>query len=197
MGKPSSSQREPFACPPDFLQKNFLARSLATHFVPVLISLSLGERGRISQHWSHQIISGRERRGYPKTRYKRNRSWGPREKEGKKGRRGGGGNKKRSMSEHAPLQENEKQKWFTRNQKPAPFPADSPAFDSVPEREAATAKGARGAGSRRRRRPAPRPPAQVIPTFRSCMHQPGWGAHNLTRNLAVHLPICTARIREI
>lgn len=48
MGKRSGSQRETFASPPDFLQKNFPARSLARHFVPVLISLSLGERRRIS-----------------------------------------------------------------------------------------------------------------------------------------------------
>lgn len=48
MGKPPSSQREPFACPLIFCKKkknNFPAISLASHFVPFLISLSLGKTG--------------------------------------------------------------------------------------------------------------------------------------------------------
>lgn len=43
MGKPPSSQREPYNCPPDFLQKNFPALSQAI-FYPFLF-LCLSERG--------------------------------------------------------------------------------------------------------------------------------------------------------
>lgn len=81
-----------------------------------------------------------------------------------------------------------------------PFLRTPPCLDSVKNRGDGSGKETEGAGNGVRgslRRPKPRPSAQVIPTFRSCMHQPGFGAHNSRPNLAVHLPICTARIREI
>lgn len=182
MGKRSGPQRETFSCPPDFLQKTFqldLSQDILCQF------LFLCPSGR-----GGEFLSGRERSG----------------REGNEG-------DIRKPDTNATIR-GDREKRREKKKKKAEGEIKSEVRASM--HRFGRTKNKSGVRETRKRLALPRRPwgrrgwrgegkagAQsgvipVIPALRVIPQaHPARGARDSTRNLAVHLPICTARSREI